>query len=1369
MRLSQIARSRSMNNKPNLQTQWFAAFLQLVLLFAVLVPQHSWSQTGATAGGTLIGRVTDPSGAIVPRAPVVVTDKTTGIKRTTTTNENGTYVFAKLPPGTYDITVKQSGFAEARAAGQVVQVGRQLTVDIALQVGKANQVVEVKTTGTELQTLNATVGATVTGTALQNLPNLARDVDTFVTLQPAVSPDGSVAGAVVDQSTFMLDGGNNTNDMDGSMQVYTPSFAGDPTGGLIFNDSQLYGRFTGAAPTGVMPVPQDSVEELKVATTGQTAEFSNSAGMQTSVVTKRGTNAWHGTVYENYLDNNFSANTWDNKNCCANVIKQPDWHQNWFGAAVGGALIPQEVLGGKTYIFANYQGFRWNNSETFERVIPSADMRNGFLTFTDPNTGQPTRYDLKALDPRGIGVNPTVQAMWNKYLPVSLANDPSCGNLIGSRCDGVNELGFRSTLSIPQNDDFGVVRLDHDFGSKWHFMSSYRYYHLTRATHNQVDIGGFFPGDTVGVPQSLTNRPQVPWYLVGGLTTNISHNVTNEFRYSFLRNWWGWSSAGDPAQIPGLGAALEPLGESRTAVLAPYNVDTQNTRTRFWDGKDHFITDDVSMLKGNHLLHIGGQYQHNFNYHQRTDNGGGINYYPVYLLGDSSGSGQVDVSAICSHFNAGCSTTTTRDIAAVLGIVTLSQQAYTRTVPNLALNPPLTPAFAKSTIPSYNIYFSDTWKMSRSFTLTYGLGWMLEMPPVEENGRQVTLVDQNGKQIDSHTYLSQRKAAALNGQVFNPTIGFDLVGKAGLKYPYNPFYGGFSPRIAFAWNPDLGAWGGRNTVFRGGYGRIYGRLNGVNQVLVPLLAPGLIQPVTCVNALKDGSCNAGVTPNASSAFRVGIDGNVAPLPAASPALPQPYLPGINDVNAGAGEALDPKFRPNSVDVFNFSIQHQFSKSITIEIGAISRWIHNEYQPININAVPHMMTRGGQSFSSAYAAIEKAMGCANSQAACQSATVAATLASITPQPFFEAALAGTGFCDGFANCTAAIVNNEFSNFQSQAVWSLWSDLDRGGGAGSMGWNFPRSMMNSPIAGTAVLPPCNGLPCGVNGQLSGGVGVNASVGHGNYNAGYATMTMNSWHDLTMQQNFTWSKALGTGALVQATSEYTPVDPFDIDKGYGVQAYDRKFVYTTYFVYQPGVYKNQQGFAGHLLGGWSISPIFAVGSGAPIPCNTNTGDYGDLALAGAEEFGAGTSAFFGTTANCMFTKNPGGSAVHSGVAGNSSSGVGTAVNGPGGAAANIFGDPNAVWNTIRPPILGIDRRTGGAGPIYGLSYWNLDLSVAKNVPITERFSAVASVIFTNVLNHNVLLDPFLDLTNPSGWGVLNTQGSIPRRIGFSIRLNF
>jgi hypothetical protein len=1323
-----------------------------------------WAQ--ATSTGTVVGTVTDPSGAVVSKATVTMTDKTTNTKRTTATNDIGRYVFVNIPPGTYDITVSQAGFAEARVPGQVVEVGRQLTVNVPLKVGAATQVVEVQVTGTELQTLNATIGNTVSGVTLESLPSLGRDVSSFVTLQPAVSPDGSAAGTVVDQAVFMLDGGNNSNDMDGSSGVYNPNFGDDPSGGYFSNvNNPISGAnigINGGQPSGVVPTPVDSVEEFKVATSNQTADFNNSSGMQVSIVTKRGKSSWHGTVYEYYLDNNFSANTWENNQSGTPV---PNWHRSWFGAAAGGPLIPKDILGGKTYIFANYQGARWPNSETFERVVPSNCMRQGVLTLDGGQTytnfnpsavtctpvgGTSTTFAGTSLDPRGIGINPVVRNLWNTYMPLPTPG-ATCPSGFTGYCDNFNTLDFRANLALPQNDNFGVVRIDHDFGSKWHFMSTYRYYHLTRATDSQVDIGGLL-GGTNGTPTSLSNRPQVPWILVLGMTTTISPHVTNDFRYSYTRNWWQWGSAGDPPQVAGLGAALEPFGEVWREALTPYNVNTQQTRTRFWDGKDHFISDNVSMLKGSHLLQFGGQYQHNWNYHQRTDNGGGINYYPVYMLGDSSGSGNVDLSGINPALSNSNSSELARDAAAVLGIVTDTQQAYTRTSPNLGLNPTLTPATDRVTIPYYNIYFNDTWHLKPSITLTYGLGWTLEMPPFEQDGKQVMFVDANGQPIDTQTYLAKRQAAALAGQVYNPVVGFALTPNVAghPKYPFDPFYHGFSPRLSVAWNPDLGErFGGRNTVFRGGYGRIYGRVNGVNLVLTPLLSPGIIEAVNCVNVLRgvaSNFCPASATIDANNAFRIGTDGNSAPIPQPQPQLPQPYLPGtvqsgVLQNTAATASPLDPHYRPNSVDSFVFSIQHQFSSKMSVEVGAISRWVHNELNSINLNSVPYMMTLGGQQFQAAYANVERAMKCATSANACAATSESGIRPAVAPQPFFEAALSGTGYCAGYANCTAAVIDKEFSNFVSQNVWTLWSELDTGGA--TPGFNFPVSMMNSPSAAA------------VNGQITSNVDMSTSLGHGNYNAGFVTFKMNDWHGLTMQNNFTWSKALGTGGVIQATSSQGVVDPFNLDTQYGPQAFDRKFVYTMFLVYQPPYYRGQQGFVGHVLGGWTFSPIFAAGSGAPLPCNTNTGGFGE-GYSGGQDFGSADNSNIWTNGNCIQTvKYTGGASVHLASDG----------------TFNMFADPTAVFGTVRPLILGIDNRSGGYGQFRGLRYWNMNLGIKKNFRITERFSADASVNLVNVLNHNQLLDPFLNIAGETGpgFGALTTEGTTPRTMEFGIRVNF
>jgi len=786
--------------------------LALVLLLVVCVGSAlpAWAQSTDT--GTVVGTVSDPSGAVVVGASVNLTDVSTSRSRTVQTNADGRYIFVNTIPGNYDLTFTKPGFSTTKATGQKVSVGTSVTVNITLQVGATSVEVEVTAAGIELQTMNATVGNTVTAAALDAMPSINRDVSSFVELQPGVSPDGSVAGAVVDQSTFMLDGGNNTNDMDGSMSVYTTSFAGDPTGG-VSNQSNA----VAAGPTGVLPTPTDSVEEFKVNTANQTADFNSSSGAQVQVVTRRGTNTWHGSVYEYYLDNNFSANTWEN-NFTGTPL--PDWHRSRFGARAGGTILPK-LWGGKTYFFANYEGYRWPNSGTTERIVPSADMRLGLLTFggvtynlnnTAVTSAEGVLYPANAnctaangftdashpgvCDPRGVGINPMVQQLWTKYMPLS--NESGCGL---SRCDGVNILGFKANVALPQTSNFGVARLDHDFGEKWHFMSSFRYFKLAVATTDQIDIGGFFPGDKLGVPASQTTAPQLPWYLVAGLTTNISSNTTNDIHYSYLRNWWAWARPGDPVQFPGLGGALEPLGENHYQSLLPYNVNTQQSRTRFWDGKDQMFRDDVSMLRGNHLFQFGGTYQHNFNWHQRTDNGGGINYEAVYQLATQSNAG----INMTNYLPTGASSASWgRDYASTLGIVSVSQIAYTRTGPNLALNlKPATPAFDQSTIPYYNVYFSDTWHMKPAVTLTYGLGWTLEMPPVEAQGKQIELVDEANQLIDIQAYLHSREQAALQGGVYNPIVGFTLVGNSenGRKYPYDPFYGSFSPRIALAWNP----------------------------------------------------------------------------------------------------------------------------------------------------------------------------------------------------------------------------------------------------------------------------------------------------------------------------------------------------------------------------------------------------------------------------------------------------------------------------------------------------------------------------------------------------------------------------------------
>jgi hypothetical protein len=1322
----------------------------LAILLA-LAATPAWTQSTAT--GTVSGQVVDAQSAAVAGAEVKLTDTSTNKAYTTTSNDTGRYIFLNISPGNYNLTFNKPGFSVYQVNTQKVDVGQVLTINAQLTVGSTSTTVEVTSVaGAELQTTNSTVGSTITQSSMIYLPNLGREASTLAIFQPGVSPEGSVAGAMYDQNTFQLDGGNNSNDMDGSMNVYTPSYASN------------------GAPTGVMPTPIESVEEFKVSTSGQTADFNGSSGSQVQMATKRGTNSFHGSAYEYYYASDVgAANNWDaNHTPSGNLgyTPLPITHNNRYGAAIGGPLIPKNFLGGKWYFFVNYEAFRFPQSAIITKTVPTALLRAGVIQITqgsdhvaynlNPNpvtvngvTYQPAVCPAGSCDPRGIGLNSLVSTLWNKYMPA--ANVASFG-------DKFNTQGFQGVGAIPTKSDSEVGRIDHDFSDKWRFMSSYRYYRFLQTTTNQVDIGGAIPGDKLGTPTPLAPRPQVGGYMVAGLTTNINSTTTNDFRFSYLRNWWQWASAGATPQLPGLTAALEIGGESSQALI-PYNVNTQSTRQRFWDGQDKTVRDDVTKIKGNHLISFGGQYQRNFDYHLRTDNGGGIMNLPVNQIGGSSGFAP-GLNFPTQYIPAGVPTaqyaTYQKLYEEVLGIVTQPQTLYTRSGSALTLNPPGTPMFDQSVIPSYNLYFTDTWHMKPSFTLTYGLGYQLEMPPYELNGKQIELTDTGGKPIGLTDYMNQRKSAALAGQVYNPTLAYTNIGNvtgASQKYPYNPFYGGLSPRVSAAWNPRFRdgimgkLFGDGKTVIRGGYGRIFGRLNGVDLVLIPLLGTGLGQPISCIGASSNGQClgNGGVTP--VTAFRIGTDGLNAPLGTPTKTLQEPYIPGGTNLSAGSGSVLDPSFRPSTTDNFTLSVQRElFNQKAILEVGYIGRIIRHEWQEINFDSVPYMTTLGGQSFAQAYA---------NTYWAVAAGGVPAV------QPFFENALGGanSSFCSGFGSCTAAVAKNSTMNGQIQntQVYDLWASLNK-----TSSWKLGRTMPSSPLNGG-------------NAQLSA-VYTDASIGYGNYNAGYVSLTTHDWKGFTARSNFTWGRALGTGNQVQASSSYSVLDTWDTHAMYGPQFFDYKFIYSMTMVYQPQFFRTQKGVLGHLLGGWVIAPIFTARSGAPLFVNNLNGDcqsFGEMncstgsTLDGAVltgPFNFGNSAHYNQTVNESTSANP--------------LGIGTNANaGNGGQNVQMYSNPIAAYNNFRPCILGMDTSCGSNGNIRGLPTWNVDAAISKDIGIWKegRVGATLMIQITNVFNTVQFHDPYLDISDPANFGVLGTsnpnggQANIPRNMEFGIRIHF
>jgi hypothetical protein len=379
----------------------------------------------------------------------------------------------------------------------------------------------------------------------------------------------------------------------------------------------------------------------------------------------------------------------------------------------------------------------------------------------------------------------------------------------------------------------------------------------------------------------------------------------------------------------------------------------------------------------------------------------------------------------------------------------------------------------------------------------------------------------------------------------------------------------------------------------------------------------------------------------------------------------------------------------------------------------------------------MTTLGGQTFANAFGQ-----------------TALAVNAGATPatQPFFEAALGGPSgaYCAGFASCTAAVASKNATAIKNSAVSDLWTALYK-----APGWILGRSLVAQPLPGQTTGQGYTYLE-------------STSNGYGNYNALFITHHIRDFHGVSATSNFTWGRALGLGTTSQATSSNTALDNYNLQNNYGPQSFDVKFIYNIAMYYSPKVYQNQKGILGHVLGGWTFSPLFTAQSGNPLyPTFSEGGCSGCQAFGEVSTTSSATTAFIESAQGTgPFT---GGSKANYNVAG--SNGVGT--NNPAGV--NMFADPAAVLSQFRKCILGYDGNCESY-PLRTVPRWNLDVGVHKSIMVwKETAGAEINMAFTNVLNHVVMGSPTLTITTPSTFGRITGTANTPRNMEFGLRLHF
>ena len=1288
------------------------------ILLVSTVSGIMWAQTAST--GTVLGLVTDPTGGVVPGATVELEDAATKAVRSVTTNAAGRYVFVALPPGTYSIRAAARGFQQAEVASVVVEVTQSYTINLQLSIGEARQTIEVTATpGAELQTLDSTVGSTIGGDDLMSLPALNRNVTGLLTLQAASMPQqggnqssyygGQVAGAKSDQNSIVLDGGNVTSAVSGNSDYYTNYYGG---------------------PEAPIPTPVESIQEFRVSTTNQTASFTGASGSLTMLVTKRGGNQFHGSAYEYLQNSDLDANSWS-----LNRIPQarPESRDNRFGVTLGGYIpgLPEKA---KTFFFVNYEGRRELNSATVNRVVPTDTMKQGILRFRDA-AGNVISYNLatstqcgsngsSVCDPRQIGLNPLIGQMWNKYEPEG--NNPTLG-------DGLNTTGFTGAAGLPESSNFGVVRLDHAFGPNWQFTSSYRHYVEMAAVGNrQVDIGGELAGDTKGQIASTSSIPRQPRYFVAGLTGMVTPSLTSETSFSYLRDWWYWKTAGSFPQVAGTTGSMMVGGDNDNE-LQPITYRTGTARQRAWDSHSPGVRENLSWQRGTHLLRFGATYDRTRAVFWRDDGQGSLTV-PEYNISVTSGinipstyrpptcAGALTTNCLPSNQASNWNT----EYAEMLGMVDQAVLLGTRGS-NLAANPQGTVLSTDVNWGIYSLYATDSWQILPTLTINYGLNWGVDMPAQEASGKQIIAVlASSGQVLDPVAYLQARQQAALNGQVYNPLIGMDPIGALHRDYPYNIVYKDVAPRIAIAWNPKIagGLWGwlfgNGKTVFRGGYGRLYDRLNGVQKVINPLQALGFGQTLTCLGPSTTGQCLGSSGVNPATGFRVGVDGSTIPIPALSATASVPLIPGNSSV-AGANQPfssetynISPSYEPSPNNSWNFTMQREMRGSSVLEIGYIRRTASQLYAPVDLNQVPFFMKDGGQTFAQAFDAIAAQLRAGS---------------AVTAQPFFESALAGSSLCKApNSSCTAGVVSSYSSSFLTQQVRTLWNAIQ------------PSFAMGPATAAATQMTTFFFY---------------TNRGWSNYNAGFITYRTRNWKGLALDANFTYAHSLDASGLNQ-DQDTAGTNAYDLHYDYGTSIFDRKYVFNLLGSYQLPFGHSGNKVLDQIAGGWSISPIFSAYSGLPLKVTDGS----------SQEFGQGTSSSAGAI---PLVKVSPGDSVHYAVAGNSVTQVGTSGNpAAGGTGLNIFADPNAIYSSFRPVEISVDT-TAMAGVLRGMPHWNLDLSVARKFKLTERLSTRFTAQFFNICNHVMFVDPAVSLQSPTTFGVIGSQLNSPRAIALGLHLDF
>lgn len=1276
-----------------------AAIFALVGLLAAL-PTHAVAQDVAS----ITGVITDTSGAVVPDADVQLVDTKTSATYNAKTNDAGAYSFTRLLPGPgYKITVSKQGFETVAVSDIYLAVNTTHTQNAQLKVGKTSETIEVKgvESSVSLDTNDAAVGNNVDMNMVHELPVQLRDSPAaLLAYQPGVSTapvggddpnqsrDGAITGARSDQTNITLDG-LDVNDFAGGFAFYVVGNA-----------------------------PVDSVQEFHGEVANPLSAEGRGSGGQITLVTKSGTNSFHGAAYEYYRTRGFEANDFFNKFATSTPVSRPPLVRNQFGADLGGPILKD-----KLFFFFNYEGRRDASGAQVIQTVPLPSFSSGNISYINssggvsvlPATAAVGSPSVQNFDPQGIGASPALTAFLQSRYPAP--NSTAVG-------DGLNTGGYVFNAPANQTLNNYVVRLDYNMTNK---MKVFVRGSLVRETDDRVPSLQF-PGDPLTFID--TNHD---YAYVFGHTWVISNSKINQFVYGETRQEANFPFLYKPLGTTTFG--FDATGTGGTYLSSPYMTPAAQGRTI----PVPMYRDDFTYVRGKHTFQVGGSFKpiKTTNYLISDFNNGTLGLGGG-LTSLSSSSTQLEPSDLAT--DPVSQNLYDSAFAFILGHFSGVSSSYNN---NRQLQPLPQGTGHRRSYRYYETeaYLQDSWKVRGGLTLTYGLRYQFNSVPYEVNGLEAI------PNIGFDQAIQPRianGAAGLSGFFQNPIITYSLGGKANHAPPlFHPDWHALAPRFAFAYNPaamggTLGRiLGDRKTVIRGGAAIIddhtlFNALNFLQDQNTWILQS---QAATSYGLSGDPSTDLKNDPRFTS---------ITSLPAGSvqppPTITTPFSPAfVNGVPWGLASfsslafnyAIDPNLKTPYSESYTLGLQRELPGGFQLDATYVGRFAHRlDAQADAMQVVDFLDPASGTSLASQFAQLSLAVR--NNQA-------------IPTLPFFEnqmnpAMVANPnigGTCEqiGFPSCASLV-------------------------AAVSGPLVPRGDMAD------VLQVLNGVaasPGGI-GLIQPGVGVNpqfgtslyiTNKGYSNYNGLLATLHKKPSHGLQFDLNYTWSHSLdnisapaneafgsnGAGGIM--------CDAIHIGVCYGNSDFDVQHAITADWVYEFPVGRGKA-FAGTLprwanevVGGWAVSGLVSWRTGLAFQTVANA-----FPISFANNVPA---VFNGDTAALKVD-------THTEI--NSSSGQPT---------IQLFQNASAAMGAFSGPL---GLQAGSRNNLRGPHYSNFDMGLIKHFPIREQAQMEFRADAFNVFNHTNFGLPgasgTADITSPSTFGVISSAGD-PRVLQLALRLDF